>query len=96
MTQESFNNYLLIVQCNLASLADTYAKYRFIGDCRSKELEIKIEIIDAMLSIMHCYTLELDGVEDSVNCLTPDEMKDMADFINNILGINYCINFKLD
>lgn len=92
----SKNAYIIILQCNLASLADKYANYRKIGDCRSTELGIEIEIISAMIKLLRCYQLSDSSEADNINCLTMEEMKSISNFLNKLLDLNFCIDFKLD
>lgn len=103
MTLASYQAYLTSIQCCIANLADKLSCEIQIDSCEKDKTAQLLEICAAMYQIMLCYQLCPAQVPAPVwpyqtntcNCLSPDQMQCMSQFLNKICGTTYCIDFIL-
>ena len=97
MTSQSYQNYISNLQCCYAALGDKVADELRIDSCSTDATVMQFNIFTAMFNILKCYKLqsEQESIDDPQNCLTPEQMKCISQFLNKLCGTLYCVDFIL-
>ena len=97
MTQASYDAYISSIQCCLGSLGNTYANQIKYGSCEADKTAMQMNVFTAMFHILKCYELqtESESEDNPANCITPEHMKCISQFLNKLCGGTFCIDFIL-
>jgi hypothetical protein len=93
-TQNEINEYKYAIAVNYAKFVNTYTNdVKRSGRNQLKYRELKFILVQAYLDIMFDY-LDRALDADDTNFFDVEEINDIMQHINNILSINYWLDFN--
>ena len=98
MTAESFFNYKVWIDQGIGIIANSFSNALQTNDPCVHEYRWKMKFLDMYYDFLCNWQLESykENEDDyTYNCLKPSEAQCLSQFANNILGLNFCVDFYL-
>lgn len=95
MTQDDLSNYVLNVMDKHAELGAKIIECLQYGRPVQKTTYLHFNLLTIYIDILNKYTLLDDSADESVNCLTREQMKMIVQGINRVCKTNHYLSFIL-